>query len=123
MRHKAPRTVAMMLALLLVGCEAKPFNVVAPAFERREGSALISATVPPFSRGLIHRVEIRVTTAPTDTSRMRTITRNMNFPNPGGNLSVGQVTDILVGLRRFTVRAFDTRERSGSPGSPIRPSL
>ena len=108
MRLQAPHTVAMMFALLLVGCEAKPFNVVAPAFERREGSALISATVPPFSRGLIQRVDIRVTSAPTDTSRMRTITRNMNFPSPGGNLSVGQVAGILVGLRRFTVRAFDT---------------
>ncbi len=94
------------LTLVVMGCEAKPFNVVAPAFERREGSALVSATVPPFSRGLIQRAEVRVT--PADTARMRTITRNMNFPNPGGNLSVGQVTGILIGLRRFTVRAFDT---------------
>ena len=101
-------TVLAMCAFVLVACEAKPFNVIAPAFETREGSALISATVPPFSRGLIQRVEVRVTPAPTETSRMRTITRNMNFPNLGGNLSVGQVTDISIGLRRFEIRAFDT---------------
>ncbi len=106
--EKLRHIVPFALATLLLACEAKPFNVVAPAFERREGSALVSATIPPFSRGLIQRVEVRVTSAPTDTSRMRTITRNMNFPSPGGNLSVGQVTDILIGLRRFEVRAFDT---------------
>lgn len=90
----------------LAGCEVKPFDVVAPDFEARDGSAVVSATVPAFSRGLIQRVELRVTTA--DTSRLRTITRNMNFPIPGGRLSVAQVTDIPIGRRRFTVRAFDT---------------
>ena len=92
--------------LVLLGCEVKPFDVVAPDFEAREGSAVISAIVPNFSRGLIQRVELKITSA--DTSRLRTVTRNMNFPIPGGRLSVGQVVDIPIGIRRFTVRAFDT---------------
>ena len=95
-----------MCVALLAGCEVKPFDVTAPNFEIRDGSAVVSAAVPPFSRGLIQRVELKVTTA--DTSRLRTITRNMNFPIPGGRLSVAQVSDIPIGVRRFTVRAFDT---------------
>ena len=66
--------------LVLLGCEVKPFDVVAPDFEAREGSAVISAIVPNFSRGLIQRVELKITSA--DTSRLRTVTRNMNFPIP-----------------------------------------
>ncbi|MEE2754833.1 MAG: hypothetical protein VX910_12675 [Candidatus Latescibacterota bacterium] len=72
----------------------------------RKGSAVVSAVVPTFSRGLIQRVEVKVSTA--DTSRLRTVTRNLNFPIPGGRLAVGQVSDISVGVRRFAVRAFDT---------------
>jgi hypothetical protein len=96
----------MFCATLVVGCEVKPFDVVAPDFEIRDGSAVVSTAVPSFSRGLIQRVELKVTTA--DTSRLRTITRNMNFPIPGGRLSVAQVSDIPIGTRRFTVRAYDT---------------
>jgi len=98
--------LALILGALLAGCEVKPFDVVAPDFTAREGSAVVSAVVPNFSRGLIQRVELKITTA--DTSRLRTVTRNMNFPIPGGRLSVAQVSDIPIGVRRFTVRAFDT---------------
>ena len=76
--------------IVLCGCDTEPFNVVAPAFSRNTGSALVSVRVPPFSRGLIQRVTIEVTAA--DTGRIRTIRRNMNFPIPGGNLS----TDALI---------------------------
>jgi hypothetical protein len=34
----------------------------------------------------------------------------LNFPIPGGNLAAGQVTDIPVGKRRFTVTAFDVSD-------------
>ncbi len=88
------------------GCEVKPFEIVAPDFEVRDGSAVVSAIVPTFLRGLIQRVELKITTA--DTSRLRTVTRNMNFPIPGGRVAVGQISDIPIGKRRFTVRAFDT---------------
>ena len=100
------RSLLIAAVGLLVGCEVKPFDVVAPDFEEREGSAVVSAIVPNFSRGLIQRVELKITTA--DTSRLRTVTRNMNFPIPGGRLSVAQVSEIPIGVRRFTVRAFDT---------------
>lgn len=98
--------IGLVLLAVLSACEVKPFDVIAPEFEAREGSAVVSASVPAFSRGLIQRVELKVTSA--DTSRLRTITRNMNFPIPGGRLSVAQVSDIPIGTRRFTVRAFDT---------------
>jgi|TARA_B100000686_G_scaffold300536_1_gene335136 hypothetical protein len=88
------------------GCEVKPFDVIAPEFEARSGSAVVSVVVPNFSRGLIQRVELKVTSA--DKSRLSTVTRNMNFPIHGGRLSVAQVTEITIGVRRFTVRAFDT---------------
>jgi ribosomal protein S28E/S33 len=91
---------------VLIGCEVKPFEVISPEFEVRKGSAVVSAIVPTFSRGLIQRVELKITTA--DTSRLRTVTRNMNFPIRGGRLAVGQISDIPIGVRRFTVRAFDT---------------
>ena len=98
--------LALLLMVILASCEVKPFDVIAPQFEAREGSAVVSAALPIFSRGLIQRVELKITTA--DTSRLRTVTRNMNFPIPGGRLSVAQVSDIPIGVRRFTVRAFDT---------------
>ncbi|MBS13293.1 MAG: hypothetical protein CME19_17025 [Gemmatimonadetes bacterium] len=102
--HKA--WVPLFVAFFLVGCEVKAFDVAAPDFGARDGSAVVSAAMPSFFRGLIQRVELKVTSA--DTSRLRTITRNMNFPIPGGRLSVAQVSDIPIGDRRFTVRAFDT---------------
>ena len=106
-RIPASRILLILASIqVLVGCEVKPFDVVAPDFEAREGSAVISAVVPNFSRGLIQRVELKITSA--DTSRLRTVTRNMNFPIPGGRLSVAQVADIPIGVRRFMVRAFDT---------------
>lgn len=107
-RDALVRAALVLMATALVACEAKPFSVLAPGFGPRVGSALVSVTVPPFSRGLIREVTVRVTSAPADTSRMRAISRNMNFPSPGGNLSTGQISAIPIGLRRFTVRAFDT---------------
>ncbi|MDA0711513.1 MAG: hypothetical protein O3B73_15040 [bacterium] len=70
------------------------------------GSALITASVPPFARGLIQRVRVKVTAA--DAGRIQTVERDMNYPIPGGNLSTGQVADIPIGRRRFSVTAFDT---------------
>jgi hypothetical protein len=103
----APRILSAITVLsVVIGCEVKPFEVLVPSFEIREGSAVVSVIVPTFSRGLIQRVELKITTA--DTSRLRTVTRNMNFPIPGGRLAVGQVSDIPIGVRKFTVRAFDT---------------
>lgn len=98
------------LAVLLVGagCDTRPFEIISPETEERVGSVLISTSVPAFTRGLIQRVEVEVTSA--DTSRLRTINRSLNFPNPGGNFSVGQIADIPIGKRRFTVRAFDTTD-------------
>jgi hypothetical protein len=101
------RSCAFLGILFLhFGCEVKPFEIVAPDFEVRDGSAVVSAIVPTFLRGLIQRVELKITTA--DTSRLRTVTRNLNFPIPGGRVAVGQISDIPIGKRRFTVRAFDT---------------
>jgi hypothetical protein len=105
------RIVYILMCLLLspwIGCDTKPFEVLAPILTKEVGHALVSVQVPSFSRGLIQRVRIGVTTA--DTSRLRPITREMNFPIPGGNLAVGEVADIPVGKRRFTVTAFDTEE-------------
>jgi len=95
-----------MMFCVVVGCEVKAFDVTAPNFEVRDGSAVVSAIVPTFSRGLIQRVELKITTA--DTSRLRTVTRNMNFPISGGRLAVGKIADIPIGVRRFTFRAFYT---------------
>jgi len=101
--HRLLSTCCLVVCL---GCEAKPFEVISPTIEPDLGAALISASIPSFTRGLIQRVELKVSSA--DTSRMRAVTRSMNFPIPGGNLSTGQVADIPVGLRRFGVQAFDT---------------
>ena len=106
-----PRFSYMVLCAILclcAGCDNKPFEVLAPAFRSEEGNALISVQVPPFSRGLIQRVTVRVTSA--DTARVRQIERDLNFPIPGGTLAVGEVVDIPAGKRRFTVTAFDTYE-------------
>ena len=103
------RTAHILIWLLLpawTGCDTKPFEVLAPTLTKEVGHALVSVQVPSFSRGLIQRVRIGVTSA--DTSRLRPITREMNFPIPGGNLAVGEVAGIPVGRRRFTVTAFDT---------------
>ncbi len=103
------RQIVLMWILLLAstGCNVEPFEVLAPGFRTEIGTALVSVQVPPFSRGVIQRLRIRVTAA--DTGRIRAIEREMNFPIPGGNLSVGQVADIPAGRRRFTVTAFDTQ--------------
>ena len=95
------------------GCDNEPFAVVAPSFRDESGTALISVQIPPFSRGLIHRVSISVTAA--DTGRIREIKRDMNFPIPGGNLAVSQVADIPPGRRRFHIVAFDTADTQGVP--------
>ncbi|MDP6042335.1 MAG: hypothetical protein QGG64_27545 [Candidatus Latescibacteria bacterium] len=98
---------AFALWLGMVGCNTEPLEVVGPDDLRREtGNALISAQVPPFARGLIQRVRLRVTAA--DSGPIRAIERDLNFPIPGGNQSVGQVADIPIGRRRFTILAFDT---------------
>ena len=112
MRRLSP-FLSLLLATALFGCDIEPFSVVAPAFSRNSGTALVSVRVPPFSRGLIHRVTVEVTAA--DTGRIRTIRRNMNFPIPGGNLSTAQIVDIPIGKRRFTVAAFDTADTDGIP--------
>lgn len=97
----------ILLLLFLTGCNAQPFQVVGPGDLRTDtGSALVSAQIPSFARGLIQRVRLRVSAADGDV--IRAIERDMNFPIPGGNLSVGQVADIPVGKRRFMVTAFDT---------------
>jgi len=105
------KTGYIMLCLLLcaggVGCKNEPFSVLAPSFQE-QGSALVSTQIPAYSRGLIQRVHLTVTSV--DTTRMRTIDRDLNFPIPGGNLSVGQVADIPSGKRRFAVTAFDTQD-------------
>ena len=98
---------ALTLWLGMLGCNTEPFEVIGPDDLRREtGNALVSAQVPPFARGLIQRVQLRVTTA--DSGPIRAIERELNFPIPGGNLSVGQVAEIPIGKRRFTILAFDT---------------
>lgn len=91
----------------MVGCNAQPFDVIGPDSLRTEtGSALITSAIPPFSRGLIQRVRVRVSAA--DGGRIQTVERDMNFPIPGGNLATGQVANIPTGIRRFTITAFDT---------------
>jgi hypothetical protein len=103
----------VLISGLVTGCENEPFAVVAPAFRNETGTALISVSIPPFSRGLIHRVSITVSAA--DTERIRAIRRDMNFPIPGGNLAVSQVADIPPGRRRFHIAAFDTADTRGVP--------
>lgn len=101
------KPIFMMFLLGLMGCNAEPFEVVGPgSLQTETGSALITASVPPFARGLIQRVRVKVSAA--DAGRIQTVERDMNFPIPGGNLSTGQVADIPTGKRRFTVTAFDT---------------
>jgi hypothetical protein len=110
------KPLILLLALLVlaaVGCQNDPFLVVTPSLERETGAALVSVQVPPFVRGLIHRVSLQITAA--DTGSIRIIRRDMNFPIPGGNLAVGQVVDIPAGVRRFEVTAFDTADTSGIP--------
>jgi hypothetical protein len=106
-------TLLAILVLTAVGCQNDPFQVVNPILERETGAALVSVQVPPFERGLIHRVSLQITAA--DTGSIRIIRRDMNFPIPGGNLAVGQVADIPAGVRRFEVTAFDTADISGIP--------
>lgn len=104
---KLMKRFCILFFLLLLGCNAQPFEVIGSGDLRTEtGSALVSAQIPSFARGLIHRVRLRVAAA--DGNAIRTIEREMNFPIPGGSLSVGQVADIPTGKRRFTVTAFDT---------------
>lgn len=98
-----------MLGVLvgIIGCNAEPFDVIGPgSLEQETGSALVTASIPPFARGLIQRVRVRVSAA--DAGRIHTVERDMNFPIPGGNLSTGQVANIPTGKRRFTITAFDT---------------
>lgn len=100
----------LMYLIMLVGfirCNAQPFEVVGPgSLQTETGSALITAFIPPFARGLVQRVRVKVSAA--DAGRIQTVERDMNFPIPGGNLATGQVADIPTGKRRFTITAFDT---------------
>ncbi len=99
--------IALCLILLTgAGCNTEPFEVLGSDIPPEMGSALVSTRVPSFSRGVIQRLRVQVTSV--DTIEMDPIDREMNFPVPGGNLSAGQVADISVGKRRFTVSAFDT---------------
>lgn len=99
-----------------MGCGSGPFQVSGPPLpERPVGFALVSSDVPPFIRGVVQRVRIRVTSA--DTSRMDPILREMNFPIPGGSLAAGEVADIPSGLRQFLVTAFDTQGELRFQGS------
>ncbi|MBT3602631.1 MAG: hypothetical protein HN521_06130 [Candidatus Latescibacteria bacterium] len=107
LRQRAADTVIFILLIGLIGCNAQTFDVVGPGnLEPDTGSALITASIPPFARGLIQRVRVKVSAA--DAGRIQTVERDMNFPIPGGNLATGQVADIPTGKRRFTVSVFDT---------------
>ena len=107
LRQKAFGIVCLMMLMGLIGCNAEPFEVIGPgSLQQETGSALITASVPPFARGLVQRVRVKVSAA--DAGRIQTVERDMNFPIPGGNLATGQVADIPTGKRRFTVTAFDT---------------
>ncbi len=107
LRQRAIDTIYLIVLIGLIGCTAQPFEVIGPgSLEVETGSALITASIPPFARGLIQRVRIKVSAA--DAGRIHTVERDMSFPIPGGNLSTGQVADIPIGKRRFTVTAFDT---------------
>lgn len=105
--QNAIQVISAIVLVVFFGCNAQPFDVVGPGdLQTETGSALITASIPPFARGLIQRVRIRVSAA--DAGRIQTVDRDMNFPIPGGNLSTGQVANIPIGKRRFTVTAFDT---------------
>jgi len=109
--YKSYKTLSLrtlwVVLIGMVGCNAQPFDVIGPDSLRTEtGSALITSAIPPFSRGLIQRVRVRVSAA--DGGRIQTVERDMNFPIPGGNLATGQVANIPTGIRRFTITAFDT---------------
>ncbi len=107
MWQKALGLVSVIVLLGIWGCNAQPFDVVGPgSLQTETGSALITASIPPFARGLIQRVRVKVSAA--DAGRIQTVERDMNFPIPGGNLSTGQVANIPIGKRRFTVTVFDT---------------
>ena len=114
--HKTRLSVLDLFVLIsgmVTGCDNESFAVVAPAFRNETGTALISVSIPPFLRGLIHRVSISVTAE--DTGRIRAIKRDMNFPIPGGNLAVSQMADIPPGRRCFNITAFDTADTRGVP--------
>lgn len=105
MKFFKPILVCLLLAVAS-GCNTEPFEVVSSNIRPEVGNALISVRIPPFSRGIIQRVRVQITSGGTD--RIQTIEREMNFPLPGGNQAVGQVAYIPAGRRRFTVRVFDT---------------
>jgi hypothetical protein len=101
-----------------MGCGSGPFQITgSPPVGLPKGFALITADVPLYIRGVIGRVRVQVTTA--DTSRMDPILREMNFPIPAGSLAAGEVADIPVGRRQFTVTAFDTQEALRFRGSVV----
>ncbi len=101
-----------------MGCGSGPFQISGPSSDDEPvGFALVSADVPLYIRGVIQRVNVDITTA--DTSRMAPILREMNFPIPGGSLAAGEVTDISVGRRLFSVSEFDTQEALRFQGSVI----
>ena len=95
-----------LLCCTPIGCNSEPFAVISSDIQPEVGSALVSVSIPPFSRGLIQRVRLQITSVGLD--RIRSIEREINFPIPGGNLASGQVTDIPAGKRRFTIHVFDT---------------
>ena len=104
--------------LLWAGCGSGPFQISGPSGpELPVGFALVTADVPLYIRGVIQRVRVEITSA--DTSKMSAITREMNFPIPGGSLAAGEISSVPVGLRRFRVTAFDTKEALRFQGSTI----
>ncbi|MSS72256.1 MAG: hypothetical protein EXS64_12310 [Candidatus Latescibacteria bacterium] len=105
---------ALCCALALwIGCGSGPFQITGPpAAELPRGFALITADVPLYIRGVIRRVQVEVTAA--DTSR-----REMNFPIPAGSLAAGEVANLPVGRRQFTVMAFDTQDALRFRGSVV----
>lgn len=109
----------MCLALALwMGCGSGPFQITAPPSpDLPVGFALITAEVPLYIRGVIRRVKVEVTSA--DTGRLEPIRREMNFPIPAGSLAAGEVANIPVGRRQFTVTAFDTQDALRFQGSAV----
>jgi hypothetical protein len=109
--------VCLVLALWM-GCGSGPFQITAPPSpDLPVGFALITAEVPLYVRGVIRRVRVEVTSA--DTGRLEPIRREMNFPIPAGSLAAGEVVNIPVGRRQFTVTAFDTQEALRFQGSAV----
>jgi hypothetical protein len=101
-----------------MGCGSGPFQVTGPPPpDLPVGFALITADVPLYIRGVIRRVQVEVATA--DTSRMEPVRREMNFPIPGGSLAAGEVANIPMGRRQFTVTAFDTQDALRFRGSAV----